>query len=299
MISSWIIVAIAAYFIMALSQLVDKAFLNVVFKEAKAYVFLVGALGSLVVILIPFGLTLPSLGLLLISLIGGGLFILALWPFLSALQGDDASRVIPLIGGVVPVATLIGEVTFLGGRLESLDYLAFALLVSGAIVLTFSRSESSRRSRSAAFKAVLGSLLFAASFVITKYVFSNLDFVSGFFWMRLGGVIAALGFFALPEVRQELKSFFTKRSGWLKTGYFANQGLAGGGFVLQNYAISLASVSLVNALQGVQYIFIIIFVVIAAKFKPELLGEKISRRIMLEKITAILIIVAGIAVLAL
>jgi len=296
---TWLFVAVSAYMLMALSQLFDKALLNVAFKEVKAYVFIIAALGSLVVVLLPFGVSFLDLNLTLFALIGGALFVIALLPFLSALQGDEASRVIPLIGGTVPIVSLLGEVIFLGAELSNQDYLSFSLLVIGAIVLTLTKSETSKkRSWSAVIKALIGALLFGASFVITKYVFNNIDFVNGFFWMRIGGVIIALFLILQKDVRLGLKQFFTQNKNFVKAGYFGNQVLNGSGFVLQNYAISLASVGLVNALQGVQYIFVIIFVVLASRFKPSLLGEKISKRVLIEKITAILIIVAGIALLA-
>ena len=298
MFPSWVLIAIVGYISMAISQLLDKALLNIAFKEVKAFVFLIAFLNVLVLGMIPFGVTFIEPSLLLIATIGGALFILALIPFLSALQGDEASRVIPLVGGVVPLATLIGEVAFLGARLSTLDYLAFALLVVGSIVLTITHSGSGRRSYSAIAKAVFGAVLFAASFVITKYVFDHTTFVNGFFWMRLGGVLVAIGLFFLHDVRQGLKDFLKNNTKLVQSGYFATQALNGGGVVLQNYAISLASVSLVNALQGVQYLFIIAFVAIAAKFKPGLLGEKITVAILIEKLAAVFIIVAGIALLA-
>lgn len=296
---SWIVVAISAYMIMALSQLIDKALLKVPLKEVKAYVFLIGALSALVFVLLPFGIERLSGQDTIIALIGGALFIVALLPFLSALQGDDASRVIPLVGGTIPIATLLGEYFFLETELSRQDLFAFVLLVTGAVILTFTRSETGRRSWSSVIKAIIGSLLFAISFVITKYIFLQTDFISGFFWMRIGGVLVALILLFRKEVQNALQDFFSSTRLKHKLGYFGNQALNASGFVLQNLAISLASVSLVNALQGVQYIFVIIFVVITSRFKPGLLGEKITSRTLIEKITAVLILVAGIALLAL
>ncbi len=295
----WVFIAIAGYMSMALSQLLDKALLNVAFKEVKSFVFLIAILSVLVVFMIPFGVTFISPQLLLISTIGGSLFVLGLIPFLSALQGDDASRVIPLVGGLVPVVTLLGEVVFLGAVFTSRNLLAFSLLVIGSILLTVTHSGSNRRSLLAVGKAIIGATLFAASFVITKYVFDQTTFINGFFWMRVGSLLVAVYLIFLPEVRSGLKDFFKNNSKLIQSGYFATQGVNALGFVLQSFAISLASVSLVNALQGAQYFFVIAFVAIAAKFKPDLLGEKITKGIIVEKLTAVVIIIAGIALLAL
>lgn len=299
MFPSWVFIAIAGYMSMAFSQLLDKALLNVAFREVKSFVFLIAILSVLVVFMIPFGVTMIPTQLLLISLIGGALFVIALIPFLSALQGDDASRVIPLVGGLVPIATLVGEFLFLDGTLTRMNLFAFTLLVIGSIVLTLTHSSVARKSWLSVVKAVIGAILFAASFVITKYVFDETTFVNGFFWMRAGSLVVAIYLIFLRDVREGLAHFFKTNTVLVQSGYFATQAINAVGFVLQSYAISLASVSLVNALQGSQYLFVIVFVAVAAKFKPDLLGEKITKSIIVEKLVAVLIIVAGIAVLAL
>ena len=79
--------------------------------------------------------------------------------------------------------------------------------------------------------------------------------------------------------------------------FIGNQCLGAVGFFLLNYAISLASVTLVNALQGVQYAFILLFVVLAAKWNPKLLKERITPMIITEKIFAIILIGEGLVLL--
>ena len=296
---NWILIAAAAYLIMAVSQLIDKGFLNIVFREAKAYATLVGFLSIIAFVLLPFGISTPSSMMLGLCILGGALFIFALWPFLTALQGDDASRIIPLLGASIPVFTLLGESLFLKAQLQPASYVAFALLIAGGFILTMSRSESGKRSTSAILLAIFAAILFAISFVISKQVFQEIGFINGFFWMRMGGILAAIILLMFPDTRADLKSFFSKQLLPVKFGYFGNQILAGGGFFLQSYAISMASVSLVSALQGIQYIFVLFFVALVSRFKPGLLQEKITVSVLVEKLTAVLIIVAGIALLSL
>ena len=295
---SWMIHAGLAYVIMAGSQLVDKAFLQVVFRDAKAYAALVGLLGSLAFILLPFGVTILPLPLLLVACLGGALFIAAVWVFLSALQGDDASRIIPLLGSLIPLGTLFGETVFLGARFSATGYLAIGLLIVGALTLTLTKSESPRRSNSAIMLTIGAAALFATSFVTTKYIYNQIDFVSGFFWMRMGGILFAVVLVGFSQTRADLRHFFLTKSFPLKVGYFLNQAFAGGGFFLQSYAISLASVSLVTALQGIQYVFVLLFIFIGSRIQPDLLGEKLTKRLLLEKLTSVALIAAGIALLA-
>ncbi|MDP1709666.1 MAG: hypothetical protein Q8L21_02155, partial [Candidatus Komeilibacteria bacterium] len=68
-------------------------------------------------------------------------------------------------------------------------------------------------------------------------------------------------------------------------------------FVLVNYAISLASVTLVNALQGLQYVFLLIMVLLLAKWYPRVLSEHLKGWTLVQKIAAILLIGAGLILL--
>jgi hypothetical protein len=61
----------------------------------------------------------------------------------------------------------------------------------------------------------------------------------------------------------------------------------------------LASVSLINVMQGMQYAFLLALTIILSKKFPRLLEEKISGWIVVQKILAILLIGSGSVILAL
>ena len=70
--------------------------------------------------------------------------------------------------------------------------------------------------------------------------------------------------------------------------------------VLQNWAISLAPlvyIAVINALQGVQYVFLLIFAVLLSVKFPQILREEISGNIIFQKAVAILVIALGLAIL--
>lgn len=291
------LIAIAAYVLMACSQLADKFFLSSMFRDSRAYACFAGLLNILVLGMIPFGLvTLPSSwGLVLLSLLFGASFVLALLPFLSALQGDDASRVIPVVGSLLPIGLFLIERLVYGTILSGREYAAFVLLVTGALVMTLSHKQG-RLSFSALAKAVAAAGLFAICFAGSKYVYGVLGFSDAFFWLRIGGFLAGLSLILLPGIKQELSRFLQKDLR-VTSAYLGNQGLSATGFVLQNYAIHLTSVSIVSALQGVQYVFLIFFAVLASIFYPKFIREQLSVGIILEKLVAVLIIGAGLALL--
>jgi magnesium-transporting ATPase (P-type) len=80
------------------------------------------------------GFSFPSIGQFFLSLLAGLVLFLALFVLYQALEKFEASRVIPAIGGILPLFTL-GLVYFLSSGRETLtvqDFIAFALLVLGS-----------------------------------------------------------------------------------------------------------------------------------------------------------------------
>ena len=83
---------------------------------------------------------------------------------------------------------------------------------------------------------------------------------------------------------------------WLKTGFLFIFGQTSGAlsFILVNYTIAVsASVALVNALQGLQYIFLLIIVFSLSWRFPNLLEEKITPSVLIKKIIATALIIGG------
>jgi len=300
---SWLTVTILAYFIFAGVFLVDKYLLTTSIPNPRAYAFYVGALGILVLLLIPFiGFYIPEISQIALSFSAGAVFIYAIFWFYKALRLFEASRVIPAIGGLVPLFTFGLVFLFSSGR-ETLSFsggLAFVLLVSGSVFVTLEK-EKLVNLKSLRISAVSAFLL-SLAFVLSKYVYMAQPFLNGFIWRSIGGFLMAMCFFIIfPEIRTGI---FKKREKFpRKTAaiFITNQTAGGGAAILQNWAIALAPLSyiaFINALQGVQYVFLLIFTLLLSLKFPEVVKDEISKKILLQKFFAILLIGAGLEILA-
>jgi len=299
----WLIVAILAYLISAVVFLVDKYLLVNSIPNPKVYSFYVGILGIAVLSLLPFiefsVLTPPYL---VFAFIAGASFVLAILWFFKGLGLYEPSRIVPAVGGILPVFTFLLIFILSKGK-EALSFweiISLLLLILGSFLITYERAkkfspESLKISAIAAF-------FFAFSFVFSKYVYLEYPFLLGLVWIRLGGVAMALIFLFSRRLRDEL---FKEKPGFEKKTavvFFSGQAAGAGAGILQNWAVALvplAYVAFVNALQGVQYAFLLIFAVLLSSTFPKILKEEISREVILQKITAVIIIGAGLTILAL
>ncbi|MBM3250661.1 MAG: hypothetical protein FJZ07_00235 [Candidatus Nealsonbacteria bacterium] len=314
---NWLIVAISAYFILAVVFLVDKYLLVRAIPDPRIYVFYVGALGILVLILAPFvGFYVPGKTEIILGLLAGAVFIYGLFWFYKTLQIFEPSRVVPAIGGLTPLFTF-GLVYLSASDGEVLSFkalMAFVLLVLGSVLVNF-KKEKLTNLKGLKFSA-LTAFLFSLSFVLIKYVYLVQPFWNGFIWRSIGGFLMAFCFFIFfPEIRREIFKKFVPRP-LFKSGsgarkerpskrtaviFLSNQTVAAGATILQNWAIALVPlvyVPLVNALQGSQYAFLFILAVALSIKFPGALKEEISRETILQKIIAITLICGGLALLA-
>ena len=291
----WLAPIILAYFLFAIVALGDKYLLKGP-PNPKIYAFYVGVLGILSLFLIPFvGFSIPGILELLFCLSAGTIYIFALLGLYEGLEKFEASRIIPAIGGFSPIFILALTYSFSGGK-EILGYrelLAFLFLLLGSVLVTI---EPTKKISFKSLKiSALTAFLLALAFVLTKYVYLMLPFWTGFIWIRISAFLIVLFFILFKEVRKEVfsaKSSFSKKT---SAFFIFNQGVGAGAFVLQNWAIALAGfayLSIIGALQGIQYVFLFILAALILK-------EGLSKKVILQKAVAILFIGLGLVFLAL
>lgn len=311
---SWIFLAISGYFLLGIVNVIDKILLAKLVPDFRFYTFLIGILGLVSFTLAPLGFGWPGLGASILSLLTGAFFIIALLWFFAGLQIGEASWLIPLIGGLVPIFTLAISYLFLGKAINFHQFIAFLLLVAGTVVIArlphaprahwwehlweLIQPEGKKR-KLGLLLGVIAALCFAITFVLTKRVFIISGFINGFIWIRLGSALAVLIFLLIPEWRRVIDDQLENFRGRQVPIFLANQTLGAGGFFLQNWAFALGSVALVSALQATQYVFVIVLASLAALKYPRLIKETVSRRIILEKLAAIILIAGGLFFLSL
>lgn len=292
----WLIIIIIAYFLFSITSLGDK-YLLVGPPEPKIYSFYVGLLSILALVVAPFvGFFVPDLFMIVFCLFVGVMYLFAIFSFYQGLEYFEASRIIPALGGLVPVFTFL-LVYFLSGEMLGLKEIgALVLLVMGSVLITY---VPKKKIISESLKiSIVGAIFFSLVIVMSKYVYLALPFWTGFIWIRIGVFLTALFLLFSKKVRKDAfskkGSSFNKKTG---TIFVINQIVGAGAFVLQSWSVALvplAFVSIINAMQGVQYIFLFVFTLFFLKS----LREEISRRIIIQKIIAIIIIVIGLVIIA-
>lgn len=309
---TWIFLAIIAQFINAGVALMDKyivthqkvmprpfvyAFYTSIFSGLWVVIFFIG--------LIPFPfvkylaipsfehVSFPDLSIISLSVLSAYTFFAALVSLYSALRDGDASDVIPVVGAVSAIVSFGLSYLFLGTPVTPNFMVGVFLLALGTFLVSHLRFKWHT-----ALTTVHAGIFFAAHYVVIKGLFNETSFENGFFWSRIAFFVVALSMLLVPgylkKIHGQTKAT-TKRSGFLVLG---TKLLAGVGSILILKATALGNVSVVQALGGLQFVFILLFSLFLGRKTPVEYGENISHKAEIyHKVGFVSIIVIGFFVL--
>ncbi|MBI2450116.1 MAG: hypothetical protein HYV47_01110 [Candidatus Nealsonbacteria bacterium] len=298
----WLLLTILAYFFLAIVSLFDRYFLVGSIPSPRIYTFNVVILWFLVgILLIPFGINLPAVSIILVGLASGLIRALAILFLTEGIIRSEVSRIVPAVSGFLPIFAFIFFFLYfpITEIVNLYQIIAFVLLVSGSIVISFSKFTKEFIHFKTLKYPFFSALLFALSFLITKILFMKTDFLTGFFLTSIGGVIFLGSMLVTPSFRKEI---FTQKVTQKISGLFIFGQIIGGlGVFAQYYAIFLAKpgqVPIINALEGTRHLFLLFFVFLLFRWKPLLLKEEMGGMALFQKITGVLFIVSGLVLLA-
>lgn len=295
---SWFTFALLGYFLLAIVGILDKFILEKRVKEPAVFVFYSTIFVLPVFLLLPFGVQFLRGVDWLWALTGGVFFALALYAMYAGFKESEVSHAGPLVGAATPFFVVILGLLFLGENLTARQFIATGLLILGSLVISFEKSRAHDGWHRGMLWGVLAGLLFAVSHVASKYVYDRYGFYSGFVWTRGFLGACALPLLAVYGVRANL--FAVRVRGRLKkqTAVVALDKILGvAGVVLVQYAIAIGSVSLVNALNGVQYGLLVLMIMFLSRFWPRFFRELYAKREAAQELLAVAIIAAGLFLL--
>lgn len=210
----------------------------------------------------------PSLTVVAFSFLTAYTFFNALVSMFSALRESDASDVIPVIGAVTALFTFLLGYLFLDTHLTRNFIVGIALLTAGTILVSHFRFTW----KTAALSVHAG-IFFALHYVAFKGLLAVTSFDNAFFWSRIAFVLYALSLLLIPEYLEKIREQ-GKQSG-KKAGALVvcNKVLAGVSSILILKATELGNPAVIQALGGLQFVFILVLGLLFGRSTPVVYGE--------------------------
>lgn len=280
---------LAAYFLNSISVTINKVLLKKQIPDPFVYIFYVSIFSLILIPALPFT-HIPSSYVLILASISTLFWTFGAYFMFKALKIGLVTRVIPIIGTLIPLILLIDA-----SRTSSISInqtWAIYFLVLGLIFITLLDWKGKFSKKELPFE-IISAVFFAASYILLRQSYLKADFFSVLIWSRVILIPLVLLTFALPILRKKvLSSNGQKINLFNKSGIIFLIGQISGGAseLLLLFSISLANPALVNSLAGTQYIYLLIFGII--------LKEKYSKTSLLLKLLGIIFIAFGLYILA-
>lgn len=299
---NWFLIALGAPFLWALVNIADQYLISKYSDREKEhssgglvlFSSLIGLLISIIIAIFVRGLfTVSITDALLLALTG---FITIVWVvlYLYALEIEDVSNVAPWFL-TVPMFGYIFGYLFLGETLNNNQILGTVIMLLGLVFLSIDFSAEKRQiKRKPVFYMLIACILVAISGIIFKYVTIEGDFWVSSFWEYIGlGVSGLLIYIFVPKYREEFMNMNHKGGVKIFMVNTASELASISGNLLTNFALLLAPVTMVYLVGTFQPAIVLFLTILGTKFFPHIVTENITKKVLIPKIFAIVIMIIG------
>jgi len=294
---SFLFVALLGYFFNAVASIFDKYLLADRIKAPAVYAFYVALFSLFSLFFIPFGFGFFGWWPTFLAFFSGVIFLYALIALYTAFKQYEVSRVAPLVGTVTSITAFVFAI-FSGSSLGLTIFSALTFLIFGGLLISF--DFPLKKGEHVPFTPImLAGIGIGISLILLKQGYMENNFVSGLVWSRLGIFIGGLSLLFSPLFRHQILDhshettadpYRARKTG----GYFVLSKVSAGiGSFLITYAISLGSVSFVQALSGMQYLFLLILTLPLSSRFPKIFDEKLFFWDWFQKVSAVVLIGIG------
>jgi len=239
--------------------------------------------------------TIPSssIGILIIAGIINVVWVLL---YLYALESDETTVVVPLFQ-TIPVFSFFLAWIILGETLSAKELMGAGIIVFGGVLLAV---DIEKTKSGYSFKKKPFFLMIAASFLIglLEVLFKSVTTIGTYwisnFWNYIGFTLAGLFIlFFITSYRRAFISMLKESPKKMLGLNFSNETFNGVGDFAMHLAILLAPIALVQSVNSFQPVFILIIGITLTKLFPKIVKENFSKKHLIHKIVAIVIIVTG------
>lgn len=291
-------VALLPPLLWSLSNHFDKYLISKYFKGGAGAINIFTAFFALVTALVVYVVN-PSVATIaprdaLVLILVGVIGIIELTIYCHVLNKDETSIVTPMFQ-LIPVLTYLLSFIMLGEVLTQKQIFASVVIILGAIILSINLSESKIKFRGYVLgMMIIASFLVALISVLFKLVALEEGYWPSTFWSSLGAALVGVFYllFIKPYRQQFVLSLKNNKKGVLAFNSI-NEIIDKVANLIMNYALLLAPVTLVWVVNGFQPLFVLIFGVILTLLFPNIIQESLLKKHLIQKITAIGIILIG------
>ena len=243
-----------------------------------------------------FSVSISNISLICV-LLASFIYILATYFYFKSLEKNDAS-IVTVMFQLIPVFSYILALIFFKENLALQQIIGSIVIVLSAVLISFDFEEKNNKSKwLALILMTLSSLFYATYFFLFDIGIRNSSYNSCAFWFQIGFLILGIILICIKSYRTTFikaiknngKKYFSLNITNEVINLIAN--------LLVNFANVTIPLALTNVLNGFQGAFVFILGVIGVKLLPKYFKENMSRKIVIQKISCIILSIIGLIIM--
>lgn len=295
----WLLFAFSGPIFWAASTHIDKYLVEKYFKNSDTAVLMVFT-ACIGLLMLPFILffqsgtfSIPILSIF-VMITSGILYMGSMLFYLQAIQSSEASVIAPLFQTSILFTFILGYL-ILGETISGTNAIGAGLIVLGALLLSLNTSlRFGKLKIKTLLLMLLCTFILASSSVIFKYFAVQEQFWTTTFWTYVGEALFGMGVLLVPKYFKQFMELLKTNTAALLTVNGVNELINLGGGLGVRFASLLAPVVLISAISSTTTLFVFLFGIILTIFLPHIAKEDISKRNLIQKGLAAILVAIGV-----
>lgn len=289
---SWLVLATVGQFLSAVVVFIDKyivtdvkalprpfvyAFYSCLLTGFWALIYVIGYIPWLHFLNIPnfTEIEKPTIQVIGMSFLAAYTFFMALVSLYGSLRSAEAVNVMPIIGAVSALSTLFLSNLFLEIYLSPNFMWGVIILILGTLMVAQIIPD-----KFTFLTMIHSGFFFGLHYITMKGLFLETSFADGFFWSRVGLVLFALSLLMVPTYYHRITEQTMQTEDKAKAGVLVliAKILAGVAAFLLLKATDAGDVTVVQALDGLKFVFILLITLFFGRMLPDTVATTETRK---------------------
>lgn len=243
-----------------------------------------------------FSISISNISLICV-LLSSFVYILATYFYFKALEKNDAS-IVTVMFQLIPVFSYILALVFFKENLAMQQIIGAIVIILSAVLISFDFEERNNKSKwLALILMTLSSLFYATYFFLFDIGIRNSSYNSCAFWFQIGFLILGIILICFKSYRTTFIKAIKNNGRKYFSLNITNEVINLIANLLVNFANVTIPLALANVLNGFQGAFVFILGVIGVKLLPKYFKENISKKIVIQKISCIILSIIGLIIM--
>lgn len=224
-------------------------------------------------------------------------YLLATYFYFKALEKNDASIVVVMFQ-LIPVFSYIFSWLLFKETLTANQMIGSIIIILSAVIISLDFENTSNKNKLIALiLMIISSLMYALYFIFFDIAIRNSEYTAVAFWYQMSFLLIGIILLCIKSFRNPFIALLKSNGKKIMSLNITNEVLNLIANLMVNFANLTIPLALANALNGFQGAFVFIIGAIGVLILPKIFREDLSKKVVIQKISSIIIGIIGLIIM--